>query len=459
MAVPARDNHTLTGAATMLAIIASMTLLTACGSKSESASNTGGGSAGSTTSTSSGANSTNSSSGAASTNMAEVPVVKVELLKLNRKLDLPGELQAFQNVPMHAKVEGFVSSIVVDRGSRVKRGQVLMTIACPELKEKEEEAQAKVASAKSAQRQSEENLQSQRSKLVEATARQDSDALTLTRLQQAAQTPGAVAQNDIDMQNKTVEGDRARVESLKAEVRAAQALVVSQKDNIVAANNVLEALGAMRTYLTIKAPFDGVVTERNVHQGSIVAVDSSRSSQPLVRVQQKDILRLVVAVPEECVAGLKEGAKIAFSVPAYLGKTFYGTIARLGYALDSKTRTMPVELNVENKNGDLEPGMFATVHWLNNRPYATMFVPSPAVATTLKGTFVVLVDGGKTRQVTVQKGQSMDDKVEIVGDIKPGDTVVLKATDEYKNGTAVSAKPAAAEDLEKAMKQSGGGGE
>jgi len=215
----------------------------------------------------------------------------------------------------------------------------------------------------------------------------------------------------------------------------------------------------MRTYLTIRAPFDGVVTERNVHQGSIVAVDSSRSSQPLVRVQQKDVLRLVVAVPEECVAGLKEGATIAFSVPAFLGKIFYGSVARLGFALDSKTRTMPVELNVENKSGDLEPGMFATVHWLNNRPYETMFVPSPAVATTLKGTFVVLVAGGKTRQVTVQKGQSMDDKVEIVGDIKPGDTIALKGTDEYKNGTVVNAKPASAEDLEKAMKQSGGGGE
>ena len=434
-----------------VAALCAVMLLTACATQTKNES-------GNRTETGSSAGTKTSTNGGGST-VVDVPVVQVQLLKLNRKLDLPGELQAFQNVPMHAKVEGFVSSIVVDRGSRVKRGQVLMTIACPELKEKEEEAQAKVSSAISAQRQSEENLQSQRSKLVEVNAKLDSDALTLTRLQQAAQTPGAVAQNDIDMQKKIVEGDRAREESLKAEVRAAQALVVSQKDNIVAANNVLEALGAMRTYLTIRAPFDGVVTERNVHQGSIVAVDSSRSSQPLVRVQQKDTLRLVVAVPEECVAGLKEGARIAFSVPAFLGKTFYGTVARLGFALDSKTRTMPVELNVENKNGDLEPGMFATVHWQNNRPYETMFVPSPAVATTLKGTFVVLVDGGKTRQVTVQKGQSMDDKVEIVGEVKPGDMIALKGTDEYKNGTAVNAKPAAAEDLEKAMKQSGGGGE
>ncbi len=261
------------------------------------------------------------------------------------------------------------------------------------------------------------------------------------------------------MQNKTVEADRARVESLKSEIRAAQALVVAQHENVSAAKNVVEALSAMRAYLVIKAPFDGVVTERNVHEGSIVAVDSSRSSMPLVRVQEKSILRLVVAVPEECVAGLKEGAKIGFSVPAFLGKTFYGTIARLGFALDSKTRTMPVELNVNNADGSLEPGMFATVTWHTGRPYQTMFVPSPAVATTLKGMFVVMVENGKTRQVVVTKGQSMDNLVEIVGEIHAGDTVALKGTDEYTDGTAVTAKTADSADLEKAMKQSGGGGE
>lgn len=407
----------------------------------------------------------NSSSGqndeAAKHNNGEIiiPAVEVTMRKLDRSLDLPGELEAFQNVPMHAKVEGFVKEIVVDRGSKVKRGQLMLRISCPELQEKEEEARAKVSSARSAMRQGEESLQSERSKLVEALARLDSDNLTMTRLQQAGQTPGAIAQNEIDMQVKTVEADKARVESLKSEVKAAEALVLSQKDNISAANNVLEALGAMRAYLTITAPFDGVVTERNVHEGSIVAVDASRTSLPLVRVQQRDNLRLVVAVPEECVAGLKEGAVVEFSVPAFLGKTFHGTVARLGYALDSKTRTMPVELNVQNKSGELEPGMFANVHWKASRPYETMFVPSPAVATTLKGTFVVRVDGGKTEQITVDKGQTMGNLVEIVGNIKAGDMIALKGTDEYKNGTQVTVKEAGAEDLEKAMKQGGGGGE
>lgn len=388
-----------------------------------------------------------------------LPCVKVQLQKLDRSVQLPGELEAFQNVPIHAKVEGYVSSILVDRGSKVKKGQLMLTISCPELKEKEREAQFKVSAAASAMKQGQENLQSQRSKLLEASARLDSDSLTLERIKQAALTPGAIAQNDIDMQRKTVEADRARVESLRSEVKAAQALVLAQQDNIHAAQNVLQALAAMRSYLTITAPFDGVVTERNVHEGSIVAVDASRSSMPLVRVQQKNILRLIVAVPEECVAGLQEGREVDFSVPAFLGRKFSGRIARLGHALDIKTRTMPVELNVDNSQGQLEPGMFATVHWRVSRPYATMFVPNPAVATTLKGNFVLRLNSGKVEQVSVIKGQSMNNLVEIVGEINPGDTVALKGTDEYKSGTIIQAKAADNEDMEKAMKQSGAGGE
>ena len=99
---------------------------------------------------------------------------------------------------------------------------------------------------------------------------------------------------------------------------------------------------AMQSYLTITAPFDGVITERNVHTGSIVSVDATRKGVPLVRIQEKSLLRLVVPVPEEATGGIEFGKEISFTVPAYLGKTFTGKVARLGYALDSDTRTMPV---------------------------------------------------------------------------------------------------------------------
>ncbi|MDR3617617.1 MAG: efflux RND transporter periplasmic adaptor subunit [Candidatus Obscuribacterales bacterium] len=388
-----------------------------------------------------------------------VPVVPIQLKQLDRTFALPGELEAYQNVPIHAKVEGFISYIGVDRGSVLKKGAKMITISCPELDQKLKEAEAKVSAAEASYERSVSGLASERSKKVEVKSKLDSDQLTLDRLRVAAKTPGAIALNEVDVQAKAVESDSARVESIGSEVSAAQAVVLSEKNNVLAAKNVVKSLQAMTTYLDIRAPFDGVITERNVHEGSIVAVDASRRDEPLVRIQQKDILRLVVAVPEDCVAGLKDGQVLTFTVPAFLGKRFQGTVARLGYALDTKTRTMPVELNVDNRNGELEPGMFASVTWKVSRPYPTLFVPSPAVSTDLKGTFVIVTKDGVSKRVDVTRGQSMGDLVEIVGNVKAGDLVALKATNELKTGTKLIAKAATENDMNKAMMKSSAGGE
>lgn len=388
-----------------------------------------------------------------------VPVVPVKSEMLSHKLALPGELVAYQNVPVHAKVEGYIKSITVDRGSFVKKGQPMITIFCPELNEKVKEAEAKLSAAESSYRQAQATSDATRSKLVEAKARADADQLTLSRLQQAAKTPGAVAQNEVDIQAKASESDRARVESVKQEVTAAENLVLAESHNVQAAQQVLNSVRDMTGYLTIRAPFNGVVTERNVHNGSIVAVGNGREAVPLVRVQEKDHLRLVVAVPEDSVSGTKIGQKVEFTVPAFVGKTFYGTVARPGYALDSSTRTMPVELDVPNSNGELEPGMFATVHWLVSRPYPTLFAPATAVDSDLKGTFVIRVKDNVSERVDVQKGLSMDDRVELSGDIHAGDMVALKATDELKTGTRLIAKVADEDEIKNAGKHSSAGGE
>jgi len=388
-----------------------------------------------------------------------VAVVSVQSKKLDRELDLPGELQAFQNVPIHAKVEGFITWIGVDRGSKVKKGDKMITISCPELIEKTKEGESRLSAAQSTYTRAESSLLAERSKLVEANARLDADTLTYQRLQQAAQTPGAIAQNEVDMQQKTVESDKARVASIDSEVKAAEAVVVAEQHNVQAAKDVLQSLMAMQSYLVIRAPFEGVITERNVHEGSIVAVDAARNDLPLVRVQQKDLLRLVVAVPEDSIAGTQLGEQLSFSVPAYLGKTFTGTIARLGFALDTKTRTMPVELNVANADGVLEPGMFANVHWQMKRPYSTLFVPSSAVNSDLKGTFVNRVNNNVSERIEVQTGQTMGNTVEVSGPLHEGDLVALTATDELKTGTKLVSKTADEKDLQGASKHTAAGGE
>lgn len=388
-----------------------------------------------------------------------VPVVKVKQQTLRTTLELPGQLLAFQDVPIHAKEKGFVSAIYVDRGSVVHKGQLMAIITAPEMDERVKESQAKLSAAEAALSQAESAYQSMVSKKAQDQAKLEADKLTYDRLEQASKTPGAIAQNEVDLAQKAVESDKAMLASVSAEVLAAAHVVGAQKNNVVAARNVVASEQALVAYLHITAPFDGVVTERNVHVGSIVAGDASRGDLPMLRVQQRSLLRLVVAVPEACVSGLKTGGSIDFTVPAFLGKTFTGTIARLGYALDDTTRTMPVELNVYNDKGELEPGMFATVQWIVTRPYQTLFVPPSAVTTDLKNTFVTLVENGVAKRVPVTRGQQMGNLVEIVGDLHEGDTVALKATDEIKSGTRVDSELADAAAIETAGKHTSAGGE
>ncbi len=388
----------------------------------------------------------------------QVEAVRVQKENLLAHLDLPGELESFRDVPLHAKVQGFISWIGVDRGSHVKKDQPLIVVTAPELDAKVKEAEAKVSASDSALKESQASYQSMRNKQAQVKAKLDSDELTYNRLMKAAQTPGAIAQNEVDVAQKTVEGDKANLDSLQAEVAASENLVTSQRNNWLAAKKLCDSVRAMRSYLTIRAPFDGVITERNVHEGSIVAVDASRTSIPMLRIQQNNILRLVVAVPEESVAGIHKGASLPFTVPAFPGRVFHGTVVRPGYALDRKTRTMPVELDVQNQDGDLEPGMFATVKWSITRPYATLFLPSPAVATDLKGTFAVRVNNGVAERVSVSRGYQMNNQVEVVGDLKEGDLVALQATDEIKPGSKVAVKEADEHQTETALHKDGSGG-
>ena len=341
-----------------------------------------------------------------------VLVVTVVSHILDRALALPGDLIAFQDVEVRPKIAGFVEAIAVDRGSVVKKGQLLVRLAAPELVSQRNEADTKIRSA-AAQR-------------IEAEAKLASDEATYQRLKAASATPGVVAGNDVDIAQKTADADRARVELWK--------------QNEQGARDAARAVGELESYLRVTAPFDGVVTERNVHVGSLV----NASSPAMLRVQQISALRLVVAVPEEAVAGTDQGQIVKFTVSAFPGETFTGKVARLGHALDPKTRTMPVELDVRNPDGRLSPGMFAQVAWSMRRRQPSLFVPGSAIATTTEHTFVVRVRNGQTEWVDVKRGSTMKQLVEVFGDLHAGDQIAVRGTDELRAGTRVSPKLAPA---------------
>jgi membrane fusion protein (multidrug efflux system) len=335
---------------------------------------------------------------------------KVVSQALEKTITIPGDLTPYQGVNLHAKVSGFVQSVAVDRGSWVKRGQALARLSAPELRAQRAEAEAKVQAVRAQQAEAQ-------SKMVSAQS-------TYDRLKAASRTPGVVAGNDVEIAERTFEALRSQVEALKSSGAASEA--------------ALKAVTELEAYLQIDAPFDGVITERNVHPGSLV----SQSSGPMLRIEQITRLRLTVPVPEAYVGAILKGTRVDFKVSAFPDRTFQGVIARPSHSLDLKTRSMQVELDVMNAKPVLAPGMFAEVQWPVSRAQATLFVPTTAVVRTSERQFVVRVRNGVAEWVDVRRGQVNGNVIEVFGDLREGDVVVRRGNDEIRPGTKVTAIPA-----------------
>ena len=325
---------------------------------------------------------------------------------VSRTVDLPAEIWPYLSVSLHAKVPGYVERVLVDRGSAVKAGDLLIDLTAPEMEAQIAEGQSKAQAAEADR--------------VQAQAQLAAAQSTYERIQEAAKTPGAVAGNDLIQAQKQVE--------------AAQALVNSRQRAGAAAQAAVNALTAMAAYLKITAPFDGVVTDRLVHPGALVGppVDPT-----LLVIQQVSHLRVVVPVPEEDVGGIVRAASVEFTVPAYPRHVYSGKIARIAEALDQKTRTMAVELDVMNRDATLAPGMYPSVRWPVRSQGAELWVPRTSVVTTTERTFVIRNHEGRAEWVDVKKGVTEGDLIEVIGSLKPGDMVVRRANDEIREGTSL----------------------
>jgi RND family efflux transporter MFP subunit len=385
---------------------------------------------------------TNPGGASSATQTPTVIVTTVVAQDLNRQVRLPGELQAYQDVTLYPKIQGFVEWIGVDRGSLVKAGQLLVRMSAPEFAAQRSEAGAKVRSAQSLKAEAEARIGGIRAQRLEAEAKLAADEATYKRLKAAAATPGVVAGNDVNIAEKTVEADRARVKLYEENEKAAQAQMASLEETAEAFQSAARSVQDMQSYLRVTAPFDGVVTERNVHKGSLVGSSGAPSAVPMLRIRQVSRLRLVVAVPESDVGGITEGEKINFTVPAFPGQTFVGEIKRIAQSLDVKTRTMPVELEVSNASTRLSPGMYAEVVWPIRRQQVSLFVPPSAVASTTEKMFVIRVRNEVAEWVEVRRGETMSNLIEVFGALEAGDVIVVRGTDELRNGVKVITKPA-----------------
>ncbi len=338
----------------------------------------------------------------------QVEVTKVKSQKLNTTERLPAELVPYEAVDIYAKETGFLKSIKVDRGSKVKQGELIAEIEAPELVA--QKAQANAA------------YQSSESQLAAGQAKLAADQATYEHMKSASKVPGVVAANDLDIAQKTTQSDAANVTALQKTAEAAQ-------EN-------LKAVAQLESYLRITAPFDGQVTTRYVHPGTLVGP----ATTPLVRIETTTRHRLVVPVPENDVAGVPAGTMVSFTVPSFPGKTFHAPIARISHEVDMKTRTMPVELDVRDPRAELVPGTFSEAQWPIRRTYPTLLVPVSAVASDLQRSFVIRIKQNHTEWVDITTGARTDNMIEVFGSLQEGDDVVIHATDQLRGGTEVSAR-------------------
>jgi RND family efflux transporter MFP subunit len=313
-------------------------------------------------------------------------------------------------VAIYPRVTGFVKAVNVDRGSSVRAGDLLATLEAPELLAQRAEAQSK--------------LQGAEAQLSVAQSKADADKSTFDRLKAASATPGVVAGNDVLIAEKAAD--------------ASSNQVLAAQQSIEGARQALNAVRDMEGYLRVTAPFAGVITQRNVHPGALVGPSSGAgAATPLLRLVDTYRLRLVVPVPEAYTAEMEPGAEISFTVATYPGQRFSGKVARIAEAVDVSTRTMAVELDVVNSDGRLAPGTFCQVRWPVRRSGPSLFVPSASVAATTDRTFVIRIRGGKTEWVDVKTGLTSGALVEVFGDLRAGDEIAGRGTDELRPDTDV----------------------
>jgi membrane fusion protein (multidrug efflux system) len=326
---------------------------------------------------------------------AKTATILLEKQKLTTALRLPAELSGFQQVDLYAKVSSFVKLLKVDIGSKVKKGQLLIILEAPEISSQLAAAESRLKSMEA----------------IYATSKS-----TYNRLYETSKVEGTISKNDLEMANGKKNSDYAQY----------QAAIAAHKE-----------VAIMRGYLEIRAPFDGVVSARNVNMGAFVGPAGKGSDLPLLTIQQQSKLRLAVSIPELYTGYLHTGDQMSFNVKS-LPETFTATIERMSGALDMKLRSERVEMDVHNTKGNLLPGMVAEVLLPLNAKDSTFVIPKSALVSSAEGLYVIKVLNHKATRVEVKKGREIEDKIEIFGDLNTQDKLVKIASEETKEGDVIN---------------------
>jgi RND family efflux transporter MFP subunit len=358
-----------------------------------------------------------------------VAVARAQRRDLGSTLEIAGAFKAFQDVEIHGKVAGYIRTIYVDVGSRVNEGQTLAVLEVPELA-------AQLAGAAAAERAAEEQIRRAQGDLQRAQSAQSAQHSAFVRLKQAADSQaGLVAQQEVDDAQAKDLGSTAQVESAQAELSSAK-----QQLEVAQANQ--KQYAALSSYTRITAPFAGVITNRYADTGALIAAGTSNSSDsmPVVRLAQTSVLRLVLPIPESVAAQIRVGEPMKVHVQA-LNQDCTGKVSRFADSLNQQTRTMETEIDFENRDNKLLPGMYAEARLSHSQKTDVLTIPLEAVGRSGDQAVVLVVNPqGVVEQRHVQLGQESSLYVEVRSGLREGEWVIDGNRGEFHPGEKVQTK-------------------
>jgi len=356
-------------------------------------------------------------------------VVKVGHGTLGTPLTLAGGFKPFQEVDLHAKVAGYIKTMYVDVGSHVKQGQTLAVLEVPELA-------AELSGADAAVRRAKEEIRRAQGDVQRAKSAHEATHAMAERLTQASDSrAGLVAQQEVDdARAKDLEGE--------AQVSSAQAALSAAEQALDVAVATQQQYKALSDYTRITAPFAGVITVRYADTGSLIAAGTSSSTQsaPVVRIAQISVLRLVLPIPESIAGQIRPGDPVKVHIQA-LNQDSVGKVSRFADALDPQTRTMETEIDFQNPDGKLLPGMYVEAKIGVAAKTDVLTVPLEAVETNgSEGTVLVVSTQNTLEERKVQLGLQGSTHIEVLSGLSDGERVVIGSRNEFRAGMKVTPK-------------------
>lgn len=352
-----------------------------------------------------------------------VNVVTVEKSSPRDELVLPGDIQPITEAPLLARASGYIKHRYADIGDRVPAGKVLAEIDAMELDQQVQQAEANLQQVKSSLEQATANLQQGRSNEQMAQ-------VTAQRWKSLA-SRGVVSKQENDNYQSQFEAQKSNVQALEKAVNVA-------RSNVTAAEANVARLKELQKYLSVRAPFAGVITMRNVDVGTLV----TEGNTLLFRIAQTDRLRTYVNVPQADATSVHVGQAAQIMIPDLPSQSFPGKVTRTANSLDPSSRTLLTEVQAENPAGQLLPGMYALVKLTTPRRDPPLLIPGDSLVMRANGPQVALVGPGQVvHYQPIQLGRDFGDRLEVLGGLKAGQMVVVNPGDDVREQIKVNPVP------------------